>query len=72
MPTLKHVFTINHSGIFRGNGTFLQMPVSIKPGCKQLAVTPEIKIYKIDMWLFFVINIILHHKLTVISQFSRS
>lgn len=53
MPTLKHVFTINHSGIFRGNGTFLQMPVSIKPGCKQLAVTPAIKINKIDMWFAF-------------------
>ena len=52
--TLKHVLTINHSGILSGNGTFLQIPESTIPGCKQLAVTPVkqfVALVKCNNWI---------------------
>jgi len=38
---LKKHFTITFKGQLSGTGTFLQIPLSIKPGCRQLAVTPD-------------------------------
>lgn len=41
--TLKNIFAISFNGRFIGNGTLLQIPELITPGCKQLAVTPTKK-----------------------------
>jgi len=40
--TLKKPFTMIFKGRFSGNGTFLHIPESIMPGCRQFAVTPAI------------------------------
>jgi len=38
--TLKKPLTMIFKGRFSGNGTFLHIPESIMPGCRQFAVTP--------------------------------
>jgi hypothetical protein len=38
--TLKKNLTMTFNGRFSGNGTFLHIPESIMPGCRQFAVTP--------------------------------
>jgi len=40
--TLKKTLTMSFNGRFSGNGTFLHIPESIMPGCRQFAVTPAI------------------------------
>jgi hypothetical protein len=42
-PTLKKPLTMIFSGRFSGNGTFLHIPESIMPGCRQFAVTPAME-----------------------------
>jgi hypothetical protein len=41
--TLKKPLTMSFNGRFSGNGTFLHIPESIMPGCRQFAVTPAMK-----------------------------
>jgi len=38
--TLKKPLIMIFKGRFSGNGTFLHIPESIMPGCRQFAVTP--------------------------------
>jgi hypothetical protein len=52
---LKKPFIRICSGRFNGNGTFLQIPESIIPGCRQFTVTPAVKEQTVNISRFTVI-----------------
>jgi hypothetical protein len=44
------------SGRFSGNGTFLQIPESTIPGCREFTVTPAVKKQTVNINRFYVLG----------------